>query len=148
MRKMRILKDNRGSATVEITMLMPFILGILFLVIYLLLNIIDDGILYSTTDIYLENASLVWEAGQEAALKNQLEERLENRLLFADIKEITVKKENEQMIAAVYIETPIPVLGLFLPGSNPVYERHHVCIVEKKQCSDNLRRWQLFEKTI
>ena len=115
------IAGNRGSATVEISLIMPIIIYIVINIIFLKLDSVNDGVIhgevYTSLYTYDESKDI---ALVESNIENEISSRLVGGLKMPDIN---VSKQDNS-------------IGIFAGNVNGETE----CGV----CTERLRRWQMY----
>lgn len=121
LRLKNIIRDNKGSATIEISLIMPIILCILAMFILLFIDSVSDGIIHGEiyTAIYTYDETV-----GSAHMDNEVRSRLSDMLLGQEEKlDIMVVKTNDS-------------IGINADG---IHRKTEYGI-----CTERLRRWQLY----
>lgn len=131
--------DNKGSATVELSIIMPVILLIIVMIIRLYLGLIYEGNVCGNTysrlyvyEISSDESSLLKSGGLLSGLNEQLED-ISTSLLSDEDEECTLN--------AVMSDGNISISSVS-DSDNVTYK------TEYDKCSSRLRRWQLYGDVI
>lgn len=126
-------RDNRGSTVVEVSLVMPFVILIVFMTIALFIHNVQDGISQGTVyeNLYLHS---VFYSGQE--LQDDISAKLDETLLGENNVSVTVNDEKGGIVVNVSGTCGTGILEYILPEIS--YE------TEIDLCTKRLRRWQLY----
>ena len=123
------MKANRGSITVEMSFIMPIVIGIVMMLISIILMGLNEGASLGTSQVIVYEYD---ELGQQKNSSRRWEE-LQEKLVLDDIRG-NIYVENNVVIATVS--------SLDSGGKYSVSGRG--CKKEWDMCTDRLRRWQLY----
>lgn len=123
-----LLKNNRGVIIVETSLIMPLILGIIFLVIYGLVYVMN----VETVRCGMYSAIYTIPIGtmeEEAVYINDMEQEIEESLIWC-----------EPQVIPLYMDGNVCCACSFdMNGRTMVYAK-----TEYSLCTSRLRRWQLY----
>lgn len=127
------IRDNRGSAVVEVSFVMPFVILIVFMTIALFIHNVQDGISQGTVyeNLYLHSS---FYSGQE--LQDNISAKLNDTLLGEKNISVIVNDEKGSIVVNVRGICGAGILEYNLPEIS--YE------TEIDLCTKRLRRWQLY----
>ncbi len=128
------IKSNRGSITVEMSLVMPMVLIIIFELIMMLVNMINQAVIQGNSYKSLYTFS---------AVENNLHE--ENLLQRVINLEMTLNKEGCQ-VDLVQKEDEVEIN--IISGGNVSSMRNIIYSSEEGKCTSRLRRWQLYEDVL
>ena len=130
---MRTKQSDRGSATLELVLIMPIILAVILMVIYLIFDSINDS--YTRADIY---QYLYTYDGREAPMKIAEEMNI-NRLPVGRGENTAYRGRDKN---GVYVELSP---GQRTAGGEYQYVADSATYrVEYGKCEERLRRWQFY----
>lgn len=128
---------NRGSAVLEMTLLMPVLIGIIMLVVFLLLDTIYDATVQGDgyTSLYTFSDGEVLQ--ENTAL---LQDALNQKIAFGEIAVLGFEKMLTVQLDIASRQKNKGVYG---------YEQSERKVIrEKNICADRLRRWQVYGDVI
>ena len=129
----KCVKNNRGSAVVEVSLVMPFVILIVFMTIALFIHNVQDGISQGTVygNLYLHN---IFYSEQE--LKDNISDELDDTMFGEKNVSVSVNDEKGSIVVNVRGICGTGILEYNLPEIS--YE------TEIDLCTKRLRRWQLY----
>ncbi|MBQ8924476.1 MAG: hypothetical protein IJ053_06740 [Lachnospiraceae bacterium] len=128
--------DDRGSAVVEMTLIMPIIIFIMVFVLFWFLDVINDGIVQGETYSELYTLSI----GDNAEImESNLVETFDSQIVGnTNIPQVEIRADRG-IIYAYIDSSDLQGGGVYLyQGSRNTFSR------EYNLCTDRLRRWQLY----
>jgi len=123
------MKDNRGSITVEMSFIMPIVIGIVMMLISIILMGLNEGASLGTSQVIVYEYDELRQENHSSHRWEQLEEKV---VLDYMVGDIYVK--NNEVVATVSSQDS--------GGRYSVSGRG--CKKEWDKCTDRLRRWQLY----
>jgi hypothetical protein len=153
--------NNKGSAVVEMCIIGPVLIFIVFAAIDILIEVMNRGIvqgemysaLYNKENYISDNASgISWKADEENIVSDNLAQSIifvnglrvdlnikENKNSFAEISNIAEAKNIKLKVAYSTRKYGIPYF------TGDASERHSLYVCEEiRDTSNNLRRWQIY----
>ena len=136
MPKMRKLDNNKGMATIEVTFIMPILIFIICAILFLFLDIINDGIVQGEAYVRLYAISVGDDADSiSAALIKEYEEKVVGT---GNTPKVSVGTDDGKIFADIDGSSNAGGNIYNYQGVKRLYER------EYELCTDRLRRWQLY----
>lgn len=125
----KLVKDNRGSIALEISLVMPVVIGVVMMLIFLIVKGVNEGATLSASQV------IVYEYG----------DLYDNNHVEYDFEELSA------VVILDSVEGNIDVgdkyVRVIVSGENDIDKysvEPAVCKREWKLCTERLRRWQLY----
>ncbi len=122
----RIVRDDKGSITIEMCLVMPIVIGVVMMLILLILRGLNEGVALGTSQVMVYEYS-----ASEKNMEGDLE-KLQNAMMMAQVQGSLKVRDDEISVT----------VGSDKEGINSISTVG--CAREWELCTDRLRRWQLY----
>ena len=149
--KMRRLKLEEGKMTVEAAMIFPIVLFVLVLILYFFFYTYEAGL---AAGVLREEMAKVSDQTREESykksktekeLKNNIEESMAKRSVFAADRKITISIKNGRIYGKLSQQVAIPILGSIKIGGFSFFQIEEEAVMQMRMPAKQLRRWQQLE---